>query len=73
MATVIQNPVLNERRSRLTDHREDMICALLLIELIGEEADTPKLENLVALGKMALGNKLDALDGLLSRCKELAP
>ncbi|MBV2181716.1 MAG: hypothetical protein KUL86_10855 [Castellaniella sp.] len=61
--------LIEERRVRLEDHRDDLQSALLILELIDDEecSKTPRLENLIELGKMALGSKLELLDGMLSR------
>lgn len=59
----------DERLHRLEDHADDLRSALLILELIDEEESpgTPRLANLIELGKLALGSKLELLDGLLSR------
>lgn len=70
---VIPHPSVRERQQRLEEHREDLLCALFLIEMIEEEdLETPRLESLVALGKMALGSKLELVDNTLKHVREAA-
>ena len=59
----------DERLHRLEEHRDDLRSALLILELIDEEESPcpPRLANLIELGKLALGSKLELLDGMLSR------
>lgn len=61
--------VSREKFDHIEEHRDDLRSALLILELIDEEEipGTPRLANLIELGKLALGSKLELLDDLLSR------
>lgn len=54
---------------RMKEHRDDIASALLILELIDEEDSpgTPLLANLIELGKLALGSKLEVLDNLIAK------
>ena len=67
--STFMDTVPEERLQRMQEHRDDIASALLILELIDEEDSpgTPRLANLIELGKLALGSKLEILDNLIHK------
>ncbi|MCQ9615910.1 hypothetical protein L1889_03680 [Paenalcaligenes niemegkensis] len=61
----------NTEIAKLRDHHNDLLNALLILELICEATPCSKREDgLIELGKMAIGSKMELLSDLIHKAEK---